>query len=166
MSTQPFLFLQVLAVSFSLAASLASAHGKPPAAAKPLDPATVEDTPFGRAGDPKRVTRTIKVDMRDTMRFSPSALRVKRGDTVRFVVTNRGKVLHELVIGAPEDLKKHAELMRKFPGMEHDAPHMTHVKPGKSGQIVWQFTQAGEYGFACLIPGHFEAGMAGTMIVD
>ena len=80
-------------------------------------------------------------------------------------MTNRGAVLHELVIGTPKELAEHAEMMRKFPGMEHDAPHMAHVKPGRNGEIVWQFTQPGEFQFACLIPGHFEAGMVGKVVV-
>ena len=58
-----------------------------------------------------------------------------------------------MVLGTPEELKEHAELMKKFPEMEHDEPHMAHVKPGKSGEIVWQFTKAGEFQFACLHPG-------------
>ena len=56
--------------------------------------------------------------------------------------------------------------MRKFPGMEHDAPHMAHVAAGKRGSIVWRFNRPGEFDFACLIPGHFEAGMRGTINVS
>ena len=92
-------------------------------------------------------------------------LTLQKGETVRLRVTNRGAVLHELVIGTPKELAEHAEMMRKFPGMEHDAPHMAHVKPGRNGEIVWQFTQPGEFQFACLIPGHFEAGMVGKVVV-
>ena len=103
--------------------------------------------------------------MADTMRFSPADISIKRGETVRFVATNKGQVLHEMVLGTPEELKKHAEMMRKFPNMEHDAPHMAHVKPGNSGEIVWQFTNAGEFQFACLLPGHFESGMVGKLVV-
>jgi uncharacterized cupredoxin-like copper-binding protein len=63
------------------------------------------------------------------------------------------------------DLKAHAELMRKHPGMEHDEPHMAHVAPGKSGEIGWQFTRVGKFYYGCLIPGHFEAGMVGKVTV-
>jgi uncharacterized cupredoxin-like copper-binding protein len=111
------------------------------------------------------VNRTIRVDMVDAMRFKPSAITVKRGETVRFTAANKGRVLHEMVLGTPDELQKHAELMKKFPEMEHEAPHMVHVKPGKRGDIVWQFTQPGRFQFACLIPGHFEAGMVGNVIV-
>jgi uncharacterized cupredoxin-like copper-binding protein len=55
--------------------------------------------------------------------------------------------------------------MKKFPGMEHDEPYMTHVAPGKTGEIIWQFTQAGEFDFACLISGHYDSGMMGKVIV-
>ncbi len=124
------------------------------------------ETAFGRSGDPRRITRTIDVDMSDTMRFTPSRLAVRRGDTVRFRVRNAGKVMHEFVLGTQDDLKSHAELMRKHPGMEHDEPFMTHVAPGRTGEVIWQFTRAGEFHFGCLVAGHFEAGMQGRIVVN
>jgi uncharacterized cupredoxin-like copper-binding protein len=157
------LFLSMVLV---LAAPLAAAHGEKAHASPAIDYAKAEQTPFGIAADPRKAKRTVRLDMHDTMRFSPAELKVKRGDTVRFVVANKGKVLHEMVLGRKEDLEKHAELMRKFPGMEHDEPHMAHVSPGKSGEIGWRFTKAGTYYYGCLIPGHFEAGMMGKVIVS
>jgi uncharacterized cupredoxin-like copper-binding protein len=157
--------LQSLTFAMAVAATSAMAHGDSPTPKQAFDPASIEETAFGRAGDPKKATRTIKVGMSDKMRFTPASLDVKAGETVKFVVANGGKVLHEMVLGTTEDLKKHAELMRKFPEMEHEAANMAHVKPGKAGEIVWQFTKAGEYSFACLIPGHFEAGMVGKVVV-
>jgi uncharacterized cupredoxin-like copper-binding protein len=130
-----------------------------------FDAGKVEDKPFGRQGDPAKAVRTIRIHMADTMRFTPADITVKRGETVKLVAANRGQVLHELVLGTADDLRKHADLMRQHPGMEHEEPHMTHVKPGKTGEIVWQFTQPGEFRFACLIPGHFEAGMVGKVTV-
>lgn len=129
------------------------------------DPQQIEETPFGRQGDPKQATRTIALDMSDAMRFAPARITVERGETVRLVARNQGRALHELVLGTAEALNKHAELMRRFPEMEHDEAHMAHVKPGQSGEIVWQFTHAGQFQFACLIPGHLEAGMRGTVEV-
>jgi uncharacterized cupredoxin-like copper-binding protein len=120
-------------------------------------------TPFGRPGDQKAVSRTISVRMSDTMRFSPDRLTVKRGETIQFVVKNDGKLLHEMVLGTGKSLEEHAALMRKFPEMEHDEPYMVHVEPGKTGEIVWTFDKSGEIGFACLIPGHFQAGMTGKV---
>jgi len=123
------------------------------------------ETAFGQTGDPKRVTRTVRVGMSDAMRFTPAAIEVKRGETIRFEVANAGKVMHEMVLGTLQDLKEHAELMRKHPGMAHDEPYLAHVAPGKTATIVWQFTQPGEFGYGCLVPGHFEAGMVGKITV-
>jgi len=91
---------------------------------------------------------------------------VRRGETVRFVVKNRGKLLHEMVLGTRQDLEAHAALMKKFPGMEHDEPNMLHVAPGKTGELGWQFTNAGEFHYGCLVPGHFESGMVGKIVVQ
>lgn len=147
-------------------ASTAFAHGGAHMAKKPAyDASKVEERAFGREGDPKRVTRTVKLDMTDAFRFTPADVTVKRGETVKFVVANSGGVLHEMVLGTTEELKAHAELMKKFPDMEHADANMAHVKPGAKGEIVWQFTNAGEYQFACLIPGHYEAGMVGKVVV-
>lgn len=155
----------VLALSAFVAGAFA--HGDESHAARPrsYDAAKVENRAFGREGDPKKVSRTIQVDMSDAFRFTPSDVVIRRGETVKFVVSNSGHQLHEMVLGTPQELKEHAELMKKFPEMEHADANMAHVKPGAKGEIVWQFTQAGEYQFACLIPGHFEAGMVGKLVV-
>jgi uncharacterized cupredoxin-like copper-binding protein len=121
--------------------------------------APAEQKEWGIAGDPKKATRTIEIRMTDDMRFAPKAIQVKLGETVRLVAVNAGKVLHEIVIGTPQELKAHAEMMKKHPGMEHDEPYMAHVDPGQKGSIVWTFNRAGSFEFACLIPGHFEAGI-------
>ncbi len=145
----------------------AFAHGDDShAAQRHYDASKIENTAFGREGDPAKATRTIEVDMADTMRFTPAKLTVKQGQTVRFVAHNRGKLLHEMVLGTPQALEEHAAVMRKFPDMEHADANMVHVKPGATGRIVWQFTRAGEFEFACLLPGHFEAGMVGTIKVE
>jgi len=121
---------------------------------------------FGRKGDPKKVSRTIDLDLSDAMRFAPAELAVKQGDTVRFRLKNSGKVMHEMVLGTMPDLKAHADTMRKDPGMHHHgAANMVHVAPGKTGTLVWQFTNPGEFHYACLVPGHFEAGMLGSIQV-
>ena len=125
-----------------------------------------EQQPWGIAGEAKDVRRTVEIAMSDDMRFTPSALDVKQGETLRFVLRNNGKVLHEMVIGTAKALEDHAALMQKFPGMEHDEPHMAHVASGRKGQLVWKFNRAGEFDFACLIPGHYQAGMVGKIKVN
>ena len=160
-------WLSIIAVASTLAWPVpAWSHGDATHKSKTAKKAiSLEEKPFGREGDPKKVSRTVNVDMSDKMRFFPDSLTVKRGETVRFVVKNSGKAMHEMVIGTLAELKEHAELMKKHPGMEHDEPYMAHVAPGKTERIVWQFTRAGEFYYGCLIPGHFEAGMVGKVIV-
>lgn len=125
-----------------------------------------EQKEWGIAGDAKAAKRTIEIKMMDTMRFSPDRLEIKLGETVRLVIKNDGKMLHELVIGTKKVLDEHAKLMEKFPNMEHEEPYMAHVAPGKTGTIVWTFNRAGEFDFACLIAGHFSAGMKGSILVS
>ncbi|HWI13302.1 MAG TPA: cupredoxin family protein [Burkholderiales bacterium] len=152
------------ATLLALAASAAYAHDDAHGKGKTQSSAAVE-TAFGKSAEASQASRTVKISMSDTMRFSPDKLQLKRGETVRFVVTNNGKTMHELVLGTMDDLKRHAELMRKFPGMEHDEPYMAHVAPGKAETIAWQFTRPGDFYYGCLIPGHFEAGMIGKVTV-
>jgi uncharacterized cupredoxin-like copper-binding protein len=121
---------------------------------------------LGKPGDPGKITRSIRVEMNDTMRFKPSNIKVKRGETIRFIVRNTGKQDHEMVLGTIKELKEHAEMMRKFPEMEHADPNQVSVEPGMTGELVWQFTRAGMFDFACLVPGHFEAGMVGKVQVS
>lgn len=120
---------------------------------------------MGQPGIDSQITRTINVDMSDAMRFSPSSIAVKKGETVKFVVKNSGKIKHEMVLGSTAELKEHAAMMQKFPEMEHVDANQITVDPGKSGQIVWKFSKAGTFDFACLQPGHFEAGMKGQVKV-
>jgi uncharacterized cupredoxin-like copper-binding protein len=104
--------------------------------------------------------------MSDEMRFTPSEIKVNRGDTVRFVIKNDGQLPHEMVLGTMDELLEHAELMKKFPGMEHSEPYMAHVAVGGTEEMGWQFTRAGEFFYGCLVPGHFDAGMKGKIIVQ
>jgi uncharacterized cupredoxin-like copper-binding protein len=121
---------------------------------------------IGKPGIASKATRTVKVDMSDGMRFTPSSIDVKQGETVRFVVTNSGKLKHELVLGTEKELKEHYEVMKKNPEMEHADPNMVTLAGGKTGEIVWQFTKAGRVDFACLQPGHYDAGMKGAVNVS
>ena len=124
-----------------------------------------EASSVGTPGDAKHATRTVSVAMFDTMRFEPSTIAVKKGDTIHFVVKNDGKLRHEMTLGSKQELKEHAAMMRAMPDMaDHDANSVT-VEPGQTGDLVWKFTRDGTFDFACLQAGHFEAGMAGTVIV-
>jgi uncharacterized cupredoxin-like copper-binding protein len=108
-------------------------------------PVPQEQYDWGIGGDIKKVDRTITFSMTDNMRFTPEKINVKLNETVKFIVMNDGKLLHEFVIGTPAALINHAKMMEKFPTMEHDAPYMAHVNSGKSGDIVWNFNRAGQF---------------------
>jgi uncharacterized cupredoxin-like copper-binding protein len=149
----------------AMLAGAALAHGEAKQGKKEARALSADEHAFGREGDPKKASRTVRIDMSDKMRFSPDRLSIRQGETVKFIVRNSGKTMHELVIGSMKELKAHAELMRKHPDMEHEEPYMAHVSPGKSETLVWHFTKAGEFHFGCLIPGHFESGMVGMIVV-
>lgn len=155
------LSLALASVTAAVFAHSGEMHAKP----KTPAPISTEEHAFGKQGEPQKASRTITVDMMDTMRFAPDDITVKQGETIRFVVRNKGKMLHEMVIGTMDELKEHGELMKKHPEMEHDEPYMAHVNPGGREEMVWQFTRPGEFYYACLIPGHFEAGMVGKIKV-
>ena len=159
-------FNLIIAVAAMSALPLAAlAHGTDDHV-KPANAAiSADEHAFGVEGDPKMANRTILISMDDTMHYSRPEIRVRQGETVTFVISNKGKLLHELVIGTEDELQKHAELMRKNPDMEHDEPYMAHVKPGVTEKMTWRFTKAGTFLFGCLVAGHFEAGMKGRIVV-
>jgi uncharacterized cupredoxin-like copper-binding protein len=157
--------LQSIALSTALmAVQPAFAHGEKDHSKKTA-PIKKEQTDWGIAGDAKAAKRTIEIKMTDNMRFSPDKIEVRQGETVRFVVSNDGKMMHEFVIGTKKELDAHAVQMMKFPNMEHDEPYMAHVKPKAKGEIIWTFNKAGDFDFACLIAGHYQAGMVGKIKV-
>ena len=153
-------------IALALAAGSALAHNDKHHPAKANAPVVQEQKDWGIAGLPQRATRTVEFRMGDDMRFTPATLKVKVGETLRLRVRNDGRLMHEYVIGTPAENAKHAELMVKFPNMEHDEPYMAHVPPGQTRDIVWTFNRAGTFEFACLIAGHYGAGMKGSITVE
>jgi uncharacterized cupredoxin-like copper-binding protein len=140
------------------------------ALAAPSQPAAHDAEHFsaGEPGNPRQPFRTVEVKMSEgpgTMSFTPARLEIRRGEQVRFVISNVGALAHEFVLASTADNLKHAELMRKYPDMEHDDPNGKTVQPGAKAEILWRFTKKGEFEFACLIPGHREAGMTGIIVV-
>jgi len=123
------------------------------------------ETAIGKPGVAAKASRTITIEMGDNMRYTPSNIQVRRGETVRLLVKNAGQVKHELSLGTEKELLEHLEQMKRFPDMEHDEPGKLTLAPGTQGEIVWQFTKAGTVNFAGLIPGHYEAGMKGAIQV-
>ena len=153
-----------LATLIAMTSTAALAH-KDEDHSKNAGTAKKEQKAWGIAGDAKAAKRTIELTMTDTMRFTPDRIDVKQGETVRIVIKNQGAMLHEFVLGTKKELDEHAALMVKFPTMEHAEPYMAHVSASKSGEIVWTFNRAGDFDFACLIAGHYQAGMVGKVKV-
>ena len=158
------LLLAAALFTASTTSGLALAHTDKPHDQK-AGPVKKEQKDWGIAGDAKAARRTVEFRMTDNMRFSPDKLEVRQGETVKLVFRNSGAVMHEFVLGTKKELEAHALLMVKFPTMEHSEPYMAHVAPGKTGELVWTFNRAGDFDFACLIAGHYSAGMVGKVKV-
>jgi uncharacterized cupredoxin-like copper-binding protein len=127
------------------------------------------ETAYGKPGDPKKPARVVQIVMRESdgkMLFIPDKLRIRKGEQIRFQLRNNGEIDHEFVVGTLEENLKHMKEMEKNPDMEHDDPNAKRLKPKTKGEIVWQFTKAGTFDFSCMIPGHREAGMFGTIVVE
>ena len=114
------------------------------------------------------VSRSIEVRMDDQMRFTPAQLEVQAGETIRFVVHNAGRSAHEMVLGSDEEIRAHAQAMQQGSAHGHHG-HGTgaaiELEAGQTGELVVRFERAGRWQIACLIPGHYEAGMRGTLEV-
>lgn len=122
----------------------------------------------GEPGNPNKPARVVEITMRETdgkMVFVPDKLEMRKDEQVRFVLKNAGALDHEFVLATVKENDSHGKAMMKSPEMEHDDPNAMRVAPNKSSEFVWRFTKRGEFEFACLIPGHREAGMTGTVRV-
>jgi uncharacterized cupredoxin-like copper-binding protein len=122
----------------------------------------------GEPADAKKPARIVQVSMTEAngkMLFAPAKIEVRKDEQIKFVLRNGGQLDHEFVLGTTEENLKHAASMAKNPDMEHDDPNARKLDPNKTGDLVWKFSKAGEFEFACLIPGHREAGMVGTIVV-
>jgi uncharacterized cupredoxin-like copper-binding protein len=161
--TQAFNIMQTKILIVALAAFLVStaalAHG---------DHSSGGQHAYGRPGDPAKPARVIQITMREgdgKMEFVPNKIQIKTGEQIKFVVRNSGELDHEIVLATLDENLKHAAVMAKNPEMQHDDPNGKRIAPNGTGAILWKFTKAGEFDYACLIPGHREAGMFGTIIV-
>ena len=122
----------------------------------------------GEPGDPTKPLRVIEVVMREgngSMSYLPDKIEVARGEQIKFVLKNEGALKHEFMLDTIEANAKHAIAMQKNPEMEHADPNGHQIEPKKSGELLWRFTKAGTFEFACLHPGHYEGGMKGVIVV-
>jgi len=122
----------------------------------------------GEPGDASKPSRIVQVTMTEAdgkMLFTPSRVEIRSDEQIKFVLRNSGELDHEFILATTEDNLRHASSMKNDSNMEHDDPNAKWLAPQKTGHLVWKFTKAGEFEYACLIPGHREAGMIGTVIV-
>jgi uncharacterized cupredoxin-like copper-binding protein len=123
----------------------------------------------GEPGDAQASTRVANVTIRDAdgkLVFDPAAVKVQLGEQIRFVVTNAGQLDHEFFLGSPDEISEHKDMMKKMPDMEQNDANVIRLKPGETKEIVWHFTKPGDFEYACLLPGHLEAGMLGKVVVE
>ncbi len=153
--------LSALIIIAALNIANASAHAEK----KPTNTMSMQADAMGNPGVAKNVTRTIVVTLADTMRFTPNAFSVKQGETIRLRIMNGGKIPHEFVLGTSQEIDEHAAMMRAMPDMVHTDASSARLAPGKTTDLIWQFTKAGKFQYACLIAGHHEAGMQGSVTV-
>ena len=129
-----------------------------------------DEMAVGMPGEAADVDRTVEVSMVETedaeMLFEPADMTFEKGETVRLVITNTGYLEHEFVLDTAEENAEHKAVMEEFPDMEHDDPNSLRLEPGESGEIVWTFANDGTFEYACLIPGHYESGMHGPLVVN
>ncbi|HJV63281.1 MAG TPA: plastocyanin/azurin family copper-binding protein [Albitalea sp.] len=130
-----------------------------------LGPYPVAQTDFGIAGHPRKLSRTVLVDMREDLRFAPDTVRVKQGDTLRFVLHNSDRVRHEWVLGDRAEIERQAAARRANAAALPEQVHALHVDPGQTEEVVWTFNRVGTFQFACVTPGHREGGMVGSVTV-
>lgn len=151
----------LVAATFTSATALAGPGGKGHGHAS-------SEFSAGEPGDPKKPARIVQVTMNEgdgKMMYVPDRLEVKRGEQIKFVLRNNGALDHEFILASTAENVKHAEEMKKNPEMEHDDPNAKRLTPKKTTEIVWKFTKVGQFEYGCLIPGHREAGMTGTIVV-
>ena len=122
----------------------------------------------GEPGDPKKPARTVQITMGEAdgkMMFVPNKVEVKNGEQIKFMLRNSGELDHEFVLATTQENLEHAEMMKKNPDMRHADPNARRVAPKQTSELVWKFTKKGTFEFACLIPGHYQAGMHGLIMV-
>ena len=142
---------------------------------------------IGEKGDANNVDRTINIKMYDNY-YEPKFIEIKKGETIKFVVQNLGEMVHEYNIATKEmhikhqpemqklvdhgillvdkiDMNKMKKMSKKDHSLSHSHANSVMVEPKKTGEIIWKFSKSITLEMACNIPGHYEAGMAGKIII-
>ena len=118
----------------------------------------------GAPGKPNEVARTVRVEAKDTV-FNVKQIQVRAGETVKFVISNKGELPHEFAIASAPEHEEHRKMMQQMPDMVHDEPNAVTLKPGETKEVIWKFGKDTNVEFSCNIPGHAEQGMKGSFRV-
>ncbi len=159
----------LLAVTLALGFTALASDNVYATGAQKHDDAHPAKTAIGGPGHAEDATRTVSVTMKETVRgdmvFEPGSIDVRHGETIRFTITNSGALDHEFVMDTQANVIEHKTLMQRFPEMIHEEANAIRLEPGQSHDLIWTFSNIGEFEFACLIPGHYESGMYGPITV-
>ena len=143
---------------------------------------------IGEKGDPNSVDRTINIKMYDNY-YEPSLIKIKKGETIKFIVENLGDIVHEYNIGTKEmhikhqpemqrlveheillvdkiDKVKMKEMAKNDHSLAHAHANSVMLEPKKTGEIIWKFSKDVNLEIACNVPGHYEVGMRGQIIIE
>jgi uncharacterized cupredoxin-like copper-binding protein len=139
-----------------------------PLQAAPTEKVTGHEMEIGKPGI-KHISRSVTVKMFETeygMIFKPDFLKFEAGQTIKINLINKGELQHEFVMDTEDGILKHKIEMENMPDMDHNDPNSLRLNPNEKGEILWTFSNSGVFEFACLIPGHYEAGMHGKLLVN
>ena len=141
---------------------------------------------IGEEGDPNKIDRVVNIKMYDNY-YEPNIVKIKKGETIKFIIENLGEMVHEYNIGTKEmHIKHQPEMqklidheillvdkidkikMKKMSKMDHSLGH-SHansimLEPKSSGELIWKFSKDINLEMACNIPGHYESGMVGNLV--
>ena len=143
---------------------------------------------IGEKGKLSEVNRTIEIKMYDNY-FEPSKIIVKKGETIKFFVSNYGELVHEFNIATKEmhikhqpemmkmveheilladriDKKKMKEMAKKDHSMAHSHSNSVLLEPNEIDEIIWKFSTTANLEAACNVPGHYEIGMVANIKIN
>jgi len=158
--------LTLLLLVASGSAMTQAVSGHEPASQNTSMTAAAKETGYGTPGNARDAKRTVDISLLDTMRIQPAQLAVRQGETVRLRIRNTGAVAHEFVLGSKDEIIEHRDMMRRMPTSMHNDANAVSVAPGGTAELIWRFSKPGTFLYACLVPGHWEAGMQGTVTVS
>lgn len=151
----------------AMISGFAMAHGEHGPVDKNIrveNPIEAVGTPFGRMGSSREISRTVEIEMADNL-ISPSNISVEKGETIRFLIRNSSSEAHAFMLGTIADIDDRISEVMSGEVTVEDGMSSRRVAPGRSIELVWEFTTAGLFEMACLIPGHADSGARGRISV-